>query len=126
LAAHGEDIMKLSGALAVIASLYIGAAIAEPMAARGFGSFSCAEFTKQYKADPKFFGALYTAWAQGFMSGRDFELIAKSNTYRDLDGKSPEEADEYVRQYCDAHPQESFLQAVSSFFATLPLKPVPR
>jgi hypothetical protein len=126
LAKYDEGIMRWSGALAVMAWLYVGTAVAEPMAARGFGTFSCAEFAKHYKADPKFFGALYTAWAQGFMSGRDFELISKNNTYRDLNAISPEEADQYIRQYCDAHPLESFLQAASSLFATLPLKQVPK
>jgi hypothetical protein len=96
------------------------------MAAGGLEASHAPNLLNNIKQIQKLFGALYTAWAQGFISGRNFELIYENNTYRDLDAKSPEEADQDIRQYCAAHPLVSFLQAASSLFATLPLKKISR
>jgi len=66
---------------------------------------------------------VYGSWAQGFMAGWNYALFSEYHFYRDLGVKSADEENFHIRQYCDAHPLATFVEAVIDLWFTLPLKP---
>ena len=61
----------------------------------------------------------YFAWAQGFLSGHNFAVLAyakNSSVAPDLKSLSLEEQQAFIRQYCDAHPLGSYMDAVLDLY----------
>jgi hypothetical protein len=90
----------------------------------GFGM--CAQFNEEYQKDPPHTMMTWGSWAVGFMSGANtLAASTKMSSFQDLEAKTPQEMLLYLRRYCIAHPQKSFGEAVTTFYATLPSKPMP-
>ena len=90
----------------------------------GFGM--CAQFNEEYRKDPQHTIMIWGSWAVGFMSGANtLAASTKMSSFQHLEAKPPEEMLLYLRRYCSAHPQKSFGEAVITFYATLPSKPMP-
>ncbi len=96
-------------------------AIAEGIILRGAGTRTCAEFARNYAANPKYFEDLYFTWAQGYMSAENqmFHEMG-SEKYKDLGGDVDVQTLS-IRLYCDRHPLALYKQAVDDLFLKLPL-----
>lgn len=73
--------------------------------------------------NPQFADTMFTAWAQGYISGYN---MAHSDAYLDLNAKTPESMSRLLRQYCDAHPLANYYDGVMELMKTLPLLPQPK
>jgi hypothetical protein len=105
-------------ALAIFLSLHFTSAFSQTYPARGAGTYTCAEFTQQYKESPQFVETLYFSWAQGFMTGQNLGAKIK----RDLGGDI-EIQKGFLRTYCAANPHKSYGEAVVDLYANR--KPLP-
>lgn len=83
----------------------------------GLGANLCAQFSKDYGADPSGAEKVYWSWATGMMSGMNLASLVNSNTFRDLTGDR-----RAVRNYCQSHPLTSYSSAVLDLYVSLPLK----
>jgi hypothetical protein len=118
--------MRSFALIILIMTLHVPTAKSAEAAARGLGTLTCAKFAQVYRDDPDRADLLFGSWAQGFMSGRNVTLMRDKNVYRDLASETADEENLGIRQYCDAHPLVTFLQAVEIHFLTLPIKSVPQ
>jgi hypothetical protein len=73
---------------------------------------SCAQFAKNYASDPERTELIYFSWAQGFMSGYDFAEMREKQPYFDLNTSSADEQQRSVREFCNAHPLATYIDAV--------------
>jgi len=89
-------------------------------AALGDGTHLCAEFNKDYAADPGTAGATYFAWAQAFMTGLNVADMRRSGQSVDLQSKPSSDQESEIRRYCSTHPDFGYLKAVLVLFDTLP------
>ena len=96
---------------------------ADPVAAKGVGVTTCAEFLQKYRADPELAETVYFSWAQGFMSGWNFELLNLKRPIRDLSSQSMEQ--QQVRSYCSQRPSATFSEAALKLYLTLQERPFP-
>jgi hypothetical protein len=87
----------------------------------GLGANLCAQFSKDYGADPSSAEKAYWSWATGMMSGMNLASAVNSNTFRDLTGDD-DIFRRAVRNYCQSHPLTSYSSAVLDLYVSLPLK----
>jgi hypothetical protein len=85
----------------------------------GLGVQTCAQFTQDYRKDPKGFDDLYFQWAQGLLSGMNAGLSDLNKIDLFPAGFGPESQQAFIRLYCDQHPLQFYLQAVYALFARL-------
>src|SRR5262245_46534539 len=80
----------------------------------GVGATTCSEFADLLKRDPVV-DTDYFDWAQGFMTGINWQLNANVNT-RHLQHNLGDMDEDYqrlhIRRYCGSHPSEPYLAAV--------------
>jgi hypothetical protein len=95
---------------------------AQPAAGRGLGTASCADFAEQYKGDPRHARMAYESWAQGFMTGMNFESMAPGKPYHDLNAITVDEQFRRIASYCDKHPLGAFVEAVIELYKILPVR----
>jgi hypothetical protein len=69
-------------AIFIVVSLCNGSSA--KVAIAGAGTKSCAEFGKIYKEMPEVADAVFTAWAQGYMSGQNIRSMADHRQTRNL------------------------------------------
>jgi hypothetical protein len=105
-------------AFGIFLSVHLTTAYSQPYPARGAGTFTCAEFAQQFKDSPEIIENLYFAWAQGFMTEKNFDAKIK----RDLGGDI-ETQKGFLMTYCTDNPLKSYGEAVIDLYAnrkTLP------
>jgi hypothetical protein len=93
------------------------------MWAMGIGAASCAQFTGDY-AKNHAIEAQYFAWAQGYMSGLNTELVMGNKPIRDLSAIAPDHQQLLIRTYCSAHPLDKYMEAVATMYGGLPTTPI--
>ena len=88
----------------------------------GLGTKSCGEFARDYAAHPDMVEPMYFAWAEGFLSGMNFEAFVARAPSKLLLGGSPQMTayKQTIRVYCDAHPLAAYSDAVTALWQTLP------
>lgn len=84
----------------------------EPALTVGAGARTCAQFARDYTADPELIETLYFTWAQGYLSG----FARASGTKLDLMPSARGETwqKSYVREYCAKNPLSPFSEAAAS------------
>jgi hypothetical protein len=85
---------------------------ADPTAAAGVGVGSCSEFARKYKEDPDLAETVYFSWAQGFMSGWNYDLLNSKQPIYDLSSQTMQQQQFFIRNYCNQHPLATFSEAV--------------
>jgi hypothetical protein len=91
----------------------------------GAGTSTCSEFLELSRHDAGFETDFF-GWAQGFMTGINWQLNANASTrnlQRNLSGMDEEAQRLHIRQYCDRHPSEPYLAAVYDVYKQLPTIP---
>jgi hypothetical protein len=105
------------------ASQYKPGATQQDLAGAGAGGVTCAEFAKAYAAAPQVTEDLYYSWALGFMTGLNTEN--PDNLFAVLNATSQHNETSAIRDYCDAHPQAKYIDAVLDLYLSMPKKPLP-
>src|SRR5665647_2547002 len=86
----------------------------------GVGAKTCGIFASNYLLDPKLADDLYHSWAQGFMSGLNYEKMQATGDSRDLSAMSTEEQMARIKKYCNARPLAEYVDAVMDLYKSLP------
>ena len=86
----------------------------------GMGTNSCSKFAEVYRESPARWEILFFSWAQGFMSGLNFERI-ELGQYRDMSAMPTGAQKNVIRVYCDRHPLGNYMDAVIDLYQRLPL-----
>ena len=114
---HG---MNVSSALAVLLLTTSLDAAAKDSVVTGAGAFTCAEFGQYYKLAPQETDRLFYTWAQGFMSGMNFQARTRGEAWRNI-GVSDSTSQMFkLRSYCSDNPLKRYLNAVWTFYLSLP------
>jgi len=87
----------------------------------GVGIQTCAQFAKDYQNNPSYEETIYTNWALGFLSGMNAVLDATDKPKRDLAAISFEDKKHFLREYCDGHPLQIYLDGVVQLMRSLPV-----
>jgi hypothetical protein len=87
----------------------------------GRGTLSCGRFAEASRQNPAEAENSYFRWAQGFMSGHNVGG-RPPGTYRDLDAMSRDAQKQYLRKYCEQHPQAEYVKGVMDLYLKFPLK----
>ena len=99
-----------------LVGLIAGLAQAEPDANQesvaGLGALACAEFDNRYQSDPASTETQYYTWAQGFISAVNTVSIASGKLAYDLGSIDVTTQQQFLRTFCDEHPQAQYLTAV--------------
>jgi hypothetical protein len=93
---------------------------AEEIAAQGAGILTCRQFANIYRGHPELAENVFFTWAQGFMTGVNYAKIAANGKSANLGAMTTAKQKSYIRSYCDAHPSEFFLNAVTNLYFRLP------
>lgn len=91
------------------------------IAARGWGTSTCAQFANIYRLDSKFAEENSFNWAQGFMSGLNYSEIARNGNSKNLGSMSTDQQQRAIRAYCNDHPLADYIDAVMDVYLRLPL-----
>ena len=96
---------------------------------RNLGSTLCEQYLATLREAPEKEATFY-AWAQGFMTGLNQDLMAVEPAhFFDLQ-RDPAGQRTNLKTYCEAHPRAAFGDAVNVLFQRLPLvdqrRPPPR
>jgi hypothetical protein len=93
---------------------------AEEIAAQGVGTLTCRQFANMYRGHPELVENVFFTWAQGFMTGVNYAKIAAHSKSANLGTMTTAKQKSFIRSYCDAHPSEVFLEAVTNLYFQLP------
>jgi hypothetical protein len=93
---------------------------AEAVAA-GVGVRTCAQFAQDYKNNPANAETIYNNWALGFLSGLNAAADANGTPRRNLEAMSFNDKKQFMRDYCDQHPLQLYLDGVLQLGLSLPL-----
>ena len=85
----------------------------------GAGTHTCAQFGKDYQADPEGEEVSYFTWAQGLMSG--YNAIASINDLPQVNtsAMSIKEQLAHIRLYCNEHPLAFYVTAVDDLMEAM-------
>lgn len=67
----------------------------------GPGAHSCAEFAAHYKQQPILGEALYSSWAQGFMSAANIMMAGDHKPMKNLSAIPTKQQNLAIRRLCD-------------------------
>jgi hypothetical protein len=113
---------RLIPALAVAATLAATPAAAKENPAfvlMGIGAVRCQQFAEWYRGNPVAFENMAFVWAQGFMSGINWE---HDRGHLKSLGSFTEEVQKFkLRSYCDRHPLGNVIDAVWELYNDMPL-----
>jgi hypothetical protein len=89
------------------------------LGAGNLGSIQCERYLATLRQAPEK-ETVYYAWAQGFMTALNQDLLAAepAHYFDVLDDPAGQRAN--LRTYCEAHPQAPFGDAVNALFQRLP------
>jgi hypothetical protein len=94
------------------------------MGGMGFGTSTCSEFEKAYQLGQQLqqkekmirqniLEQYYFSWAQGFFTGLNtVPIMTKYGKPRDLKSIPVDQQQQFLRDYCDKHPQASYMSGV--------------
>jgi hypothetical protein len=86
----------------------------------GAGSGKCGDYVREYQRDPDVANNVYFSWAQGYMSGLNFEQLALKKRMRNLNALPVASQLDYLMVYCKQKPDELFVMAARNLFNALP------
>lgn len=91
----------------------------------GVGATTCSQVIANYrKKQPKqekaVFGAVYLAWAQGFISGINRGNDALNKPVKNVEAWPPDVQTEHLMTFCDKNSSKLFVTAVFDLFYALP------
>jgi hypothetical protein len=86
----------------------------------GIGVLSCAEFVKQYRANPDIESDFFE-WAQGFMSGINDALASTAHVIRVLNSISVDRQKQILRAFCASHPTLPYRDGISDLLNEMTL-----
>lgn len=89
----------------------------------GIGMNSCAQFARDYSAQPQIAENLYFAWAEGFMSGMNLAATMRYQQARHLASLNPDSDKLEIRMHCNAHPLDPYYSALTQIYLRLPQLP---
>lgn len=80
----------------------------------GLGSLTCGQYAEWYKENPKMVEVVFFEWAQGFMSAVETvtQSLGKPTMSLLPSGFQANEQEAFMRQWCDAHPLQTFALGV--------------
>ena len=78
----------------------------------GAGMASCAKFANLSQQDPTMNELIFTAWAQGFMSGLNVAVMNDPRKETNLMGRDIEGQERFLRQFCATHPKKRYVEGV--------------
>jgi hypothetical protein len=93
---------------------------AAEIAAQGAGILTCRQFANMYRGHPELTENVFFTWAQGFMTGVNYAKIAAHGKSANLGAMTTAKQKRYIRSYCDAHPSEFFLKAITNLYFRFP------
>ena len=112
--------MKRSAVLAVFLALCtgsVGATKANDTLYMGLGAQTCVQFNNDYRIATEEVGFAYFAWAQGFLSGMNYQLMQPYDKWNvNLGLISIKDEWQLIRNYCTEHPFESYYDAVRDVY----------
>lgn len=86
----------------------------------GVGTAPCSGFNKMITLDQKWAHDNFMSWAQGFMTGSNFERDAHRAI---LSATSNDDQWQRLVSYCAAHPDKTFGEGVWGLYLSLPRLP---
>lgn len=113
----------MRAAIAILAGLFLTISTTEFATAGGWGvgTWSCTDFTKFYAANPTKAELVFLSWSQGFISGLELSIESNGGALIPAGAQFPEEAFKtQINEYCALHPSDPYLQAVLTFYVSLP------
>jgi hypothetical protein len=114
--------MKWSAVGLIVLVVSFGAQAADVGQGYGVGMKTCAQFAKDYAANPTSTEDLYFLWAEGFMSATNLAFTANTGSYYDLSSGDMASFKLHIRSYCNAHPLTQYAMAVMDLVTSLPPK----
>ena len=111
--------MRLSFAAIFLIAACGTAYAEEERAIVGLGTFSCAEFAKDYRDNPETADGFYRTWVQGFLSGQNAKALIEDTPRRNI--PSPADIGKAIRHLCDNRPLAPVFLIANEFYKTLPL-----
>lgn len=87
----------------------------------GAGMRTCAQFAKDYAANPTRIEELYFIWAEGFMSALNLSTAANDGFYKDFSRGDEASWKLHIRSYCNAHPLTQYGMAAMDLLNSLPV-----
>ncbi len=103
-------------AIAVLAVIVAGEALAQQAGMMGAGSGTCAEYIQAYRRDPDSANDTYFSWAQGYMSGQN---VAR-DAMRNLNALPISTQLDFLKRFCEQKPTDLFAVAAQNLFNALP------
>jgi hypothetical protein len=120
-----EPMRRLASAVAVLLTSIIPAGA--EMGGIGSGTQTCSQFAKSYQLGKRLqqvenirlnvMDEIFFSWAQGFFTGLNtVPIMTKYGRPRDLSSIPVEQQQRFLRDYCDKHPQASYMEGVTLLY----------
>ncbi|HLY58826.1 MAG TPA: hypothetical protein VKS60_24905 [Stellaceae bacterium] len=87
-----------------------------PVGMQGAGMATCAEYAKQYAAEP-LIDLHYFSWAQGYIAATNVQFGSRDKWMLDLSSIPVEAQQTSIRSYCDKHPLAQYYSAVTELIS---------
>jgi hypothetical protein len=110
------------GVAALAFAAWVGAlpAQSQNLPLEGAGTAKCSQFVTAFDDTTSNTSELvFFSWAEGYMSGFNEERMQLGNPGKDMSGKAVEDQQEFLRDYCSAHPSDNFMSAVTNLYETM-------
>jgi hypothetical protein len=108
-------VIRVIVGLTLLLSVVVSASAAE-IDIVGAGARTCAEFIKVSQEYPKEAEYRYFGWAQGLISGLNFDEIVVSGKSHNLNSIAFDEQQRIIREYCKKHPLDRYMDAVLNLY----------
>ena len=88
----------------------------------GMGTATCSELTAVGRGPAEQSGAIYfvLAWAQGFISGINFQRMHVGDSYKNMAGIAVEDQIDRLQTFCKDRPTARIADAVLDLYGALP------
>jgi len=121
VATRGYALLLLGALLGFATCAHADAVVGTEAVVGGVGIRTCAQFARDYQSNPSYEETIYANWALGFMSGMNAILDATDKPKRDLAAISFEDKKHFLREYCDGHPLQIYMEGVVQLMRSLPV-----
>jgi hypothetical protein len=114
---------SMRGVLCAAAAVLIGwtgGAAAEGLPLEGAGTAKCSLFVTAFDDTTSNTNELvFFSWAEGYASGFNEAHMQVGGAGKDMSGMSIDQQQEFLRDYCSAHPNDDFTSAVTNLYQTM-------